>query len=250
MSADGLVPPSRLGMQNIYTYSKCTGRTRNGVLNHGEELSRRLPPDDGMEWNTAVHHHNHQSTECVRGCFSLPLLPPDAAGDPQLELLPAAAREEERHVPVDDEPVEAVPHLPVAVPDAPRRALPRQLPPAPAHLQAVPEPLRLALLAHEPQERHVHRRHPQHERLEVQAEVLPETLENLHVSNTSHKCVITFRKKQDVSEVSLLVRKIAMQVTLVKCIYLPYRYNPDQITSKIPHVSKPKHEQNSSFYLQ
>jgi len=115
----------------------------------------------------------------------LHLLSPDAACDPQLELLPAAAREEERHVPVDDQPVEAVPHLPVAVPDAPRSALPCQLPSAPAHLQAVPKALCLALLAHEPQERHVHWRHPKQECLKVQAEMLPETLEDCE-----HPCSI------------------------------------------------------------
>jgi len=119
---------------------------------------------------------------------SLPLLPPDAAGDPQLELLPAATREEKHHVPVDDQPIKAVPHLPVAVPDAPRRALPCQLPPAPAHLQAVPKALRLALLAHEPQERHVHWRHPKQECLKVQAEMLPETLEDLHTSKYQPHC--------------------------------------------------------------
>ena len=119
---------------------------------------------------------------------SLHLLSPDAACDPQLELLPAAAREEERHVPVDDQPVEAVPHLPVAVPDAPRSALPCQLPSAPAHLQAVPKALCLALLAHEPQEPHVHWRHPKQECLKVQAEMLPETLEDLHTSKYQPHC--------------------------------------------------------------
>lgn len=119
-----------------------------------------------------IHHKAAHAT-------GLAFLLPDAASDSQLELLPVAAREEEGHLSVDDQAVVAVPHRPVAVPDAPRRALPRQLPSFPAHLQAVAEALCLALLAHEPQERHVHRRHAQQERLEVQAEVLPETFENL-----------------------------------------------------------------------
>jgi hypothetical protein len=106
------------------------------------------------------------------------LLLPDAAGNPQLELLPVAAGEEEGHVPVDDEAVEAVPDLLVAVPDAPGDALPCQLPPVPAHLQAVAEVPGLAVLAHEPQERHVHWCHPQQECLKMQAEVLSKTLEN------------------------------------------------------------------------
>lgn len=111
------------------------------------------------------------------------LLLPDAASHAQLELLPGAAGEEEGHVAVDDEPVEAVPHLLVPVPDAPWRALPCQLPPVPTHLQAVAEAPSLALLPHEPQERHVHRGHPQQERLEVEAEVLTKTLEN-----SEHPC--------------------------------------------------------------
>ena len=107
------------------------------------------------------------------------LLLPDAASHSQLELLPGAAGEEEGHVAVDDEAVKAVSHLLVAIADAPGRALPRQLPPVPAHLQAVAEIPGLTLFTHETQECHVYRRHPKQERLEVEAEVLSETLENL-----------------------------------------------------------------------
>lgn len=56
------------------------------------------------------------------------LLLPDPAGDPQLQLLSVAPREEQRHVPLDDEAIMAVPHLPVAVADAPRGAFPHHLP--------------------------------------------------------------------------------------------------------------------------
>lgn len=131
---------------------------------------------------------------------SLPLLPPDPAGDAQLELLPAATGEEDCHVPMDDQPVEAVPHFPVAVPDAPRRTLPCQLPSTSAHLQAVTEALRLALLTHEPQECHVHWCGPQKECLEVQAEVLPETLEDLQIS-----------KHQPVGEMQHLIDLVLIQ---------------------------------------
>jgi hypothetical protein len=117
---------------------------------------------------------DHEAARITR----LALLP-DAAGDPQLELLPVAAGEEKGHLPVNDQPVVAVPHSPVAVPDASWRALPCQLPPLPAHLQAVAEALCLALLTHEPQECHVHWRHAQQECLKVEAEVLPKTFENL-----------------------------------------------------------------------
>lgn len=98
--------------------------------------------------------HAPGEEELAAGSSSLLL--PDATGHPQLELLPGAAGEEECHVAVDDEAVEAVPHLLVAVPDAPGSALPRQLPPVPTHLQAVAEVPCLALFTHEPQESHVY----------------------------------------------------------------------------------------------
>ena len=107
------------------------------------------------------------------------LLLPDPPGDPQLELLPVAAREEECHVALDDEPVVAVPDLPVAVPDAPRHALPCHLAPVPSNLQAVAVVLGLGVVAHETEEGDVHGRHAQLESLEVQAEVLAEAAENL-----------------------------------------------------------------------
>lgn len=159
-----------------------------------------------MEWN--FNHGKEQKLPSFfcwmkympRRIGSLPLLPPDPASHTQLELLPAAAGEEDCHVPMDDQPVEAVPHFPVAVSDAPWRTLPCQLSSTPAHLQAVTKALRLALLAHEPQERHVHRRHAQQERLKVQAEVLPKTFEDLHVS-----------KHQPVGEMQHLIDPVLIQ---------------------------------------
>jgi len=113
------------------------------------------------------------------------LLLPDSARDPQLELLPGPAGEEQGHVAVDDEAVEAVPHLLVAISDAPGCALPCQLPPVPAYLQAVAEVPGLTLFAHETKKCHVYRGHPQQECLEVEAEVLPKTLEN-----SEHPCSV------------------------------------------------------------
>lgn len=107
------------------------------------------------------------------------LLFPDATSDPELQLLPVTTREEQRHVPLDDEAVVAVPHLPVAVADAPRGALPDHLPPIGTNLKAVAVVLRLVLVPHETEEGHVYRCHPKLERLKVQAEVLPEAVKHL-----------------------------------------------------------------------
>jgi len=107
------------------------------------------------------------------------LLFPDPAGDPELQLLPVATREEQRHVPLDDEAVVAVTHLPVAVADAPWGAFPDHLPPVGADLEAVAVVLRLVLVPHETEEGHVYWCHPKLERLKVQAEVLPEAVKHL-----------------------------------------------------------------------
>ena len=107
------------------------------------------------------------------------LLFPDPASDPELQLLPVATGEEQRHVPLDDEAVVAVPHLPVAVADAPGGALPDHLPPVGADLEAVAVVLRLVLVPHETEEGHVYRCHPKLECLKVQAEVLPEAVKHL-----------------------------------------------------------------------
>ena len=95
------------------------------------------------------------------------LLFPDPASDPELQLLPVATGEEQRHVPLDDEDVVAVLHLPVAVVDAPRGALPVHLPPVGADLEAVAVVICLALVPHEMEEGHVYRCHPKLERLKV-----------------------------------------------------------------------------------
>jgi len=107
------------------------------------------------------------------------LLFPDPASDTELQLLSVATGEEQRHVPLDDEAVVAVPHLPVAVADAPGGALPDHIPPVGADLEAVAVVLRLVLVPHEMEEGHVYRCHPKLERLKVQAEVLPEAVKHL-----------------------------------------------------------------------
>ena len=67
----------------------------------------------------------------------------------------------------------AVPHLPVAVADAPRGALLDHLPPVGADLEAIAVVLCLILVPHETEKGHVYRCHPKLECLKVQAEVLP-----------------------------------------------------------------------------
>lgn len=106
------------------------------------------------------------------------LLLPDPSGDSELELFPVSAGEEESHVSLNYESVVAVSHFPVAVSDASRRSLPYQLPTVSADLEAVAIVPSLVLVSHEPQERHIHRSHSQLERLEVEAEILPETMEH------------------------------------------------------------------------
>ena len=73
----------------------------------------------------------------------------------------------------------AVPHLSVAVPDAPGGALPYHLPAIGTNLEAVTVAPRLILIPHETEKGHVHWCHPKLEGLKVQAEVLPETMKHL-----------------------------------------------------------------------
>ena len=72
-----------------------------------------------------------------------------------------------------------VPHLPVAVPDAPGGALPYHLPAIGPDLKAVTVVPRLIFVSHETEEGHVHWCHPKLEGLKVQTEVLSETMEHL-----------------------------------------------------------------------
>jgi hypothetical protein len=80
---------------------------------------------------------------------------------------------------MDDETIAAIPYSAMAIPDAPRDALPCQLPAMPSNLKAVREVLRFRILAHEPEECHVHRGHTEPESFEMQAEMLPEAMEDL-----------------------------------------------------------------------
>jgi hypothetical protein len=118
------------------------------------------------------------------------LLFPYPTGDPELELLPVTAGEEEGHVPLDDEPIMAVPHLPVAVTDAPGGALPYHLPAIGTDLQAVAVVLCIVLVPHETEKCHVHRCHPKLEGLKVKAKVLPETVKYLRLKKTPESAPI------------------------------------------------------------
>lgn len=103
---------------------------------------------------------------------------PYPTSDPQLEFLSISTREEERHIPLYDEAVMTVPDLSVTISYAARGALPYELPPIPSHLQTVTIIPGIILITHEPKERHVHRRHAQLERLKVETEILPKTVEH------------------------------------------------------------------------
>jgi len=84
------------------------------------------------------------------------LLLPYPSSNAEFQLLLVPTREEESHVPLDDEPIVAVPNLPVAIPDAPWVPFPYKFPSIPPNLEAVAVVSGLILIAHETQEGHVH----------------------------------------------------------------------------------------------
>lgn len=86
---------------------------------------------------------------------------PDPACHSQLQLLPVAAREEERHITMNDQTIIAVPYLPMAVSDASWDPLPYQFPAIATHFKTVTVVLCLIILTHESQECHIHWRHSQ-----------------------------------------------------------------------------------------
>jgi len=123
-----------------------------------------------------LHWHQGEQLHAFSCCSSLLL--PDPPSDPQLQLLPVATREEQGHAPLNDEPVIAVPDLPVAVSDASRDALPCHLTTTASNLQAVAVILSFSIVAHEAEEGNVDRCHAQLECLEMQTEILAEAAEN------------------------------------------------------------------------
>jgi len=68
------------------------------------------------------------------GSIRVGLLFPDPPSHPQLQLLPVTAREEQRHIPLDDEAIMAVTDLAVAVTDASRSTFPYHFPPITTNL--------------------------------------------------------------------------------------------------------------------
>lgn len=107
------------------------------------------------------------------------MLLPDAASHTELQLLVVPTREEERHVSLDYEAIMAVSYFPMAVSDASRGAFPNHSPAAATNLQAVAVGLRLILVPHETNERHVDWSLPEQKGFKVQAEILSETIEHL-----------------------------------------------------------------------
>jgi len=134
-----------------------------------------------------LHWHQGEQLHAFSCCSSLLL--PDPPSDPQLQLLPVATREEQGHAPLNDEPVIAVPDLPVAVSDASRDALPCHLTTTASNLQAVAVILSFSIVAHEAEEGNVDRCHAQLECLEMQTEILAEAAENLENDDS----VISYR---------------------------------------------------------
>jgi len=106
------------------------------------------------------------------------LLFPDSTSHSQLEFLPITSREVECEVSWDDKTVLTVPDFPLTVTDASWDPLPCQFASVSSYFQAVTELLRLVLVSHETKKRHVHWCHPQLERLEVQTELSPKTVEH------------------------------------------------------------------------
>lgn len=113
----------------------------------------------------------------ARGSIWVLLLLPNPSSNPELELLLVPTGEEEGHVPLDYEPIVAISHLPVAIPDTSWGTFPNKFPAIPPNLEAVAVVSSIIFVAHEPQECHVHWGHAQLERLEMEAEVLTKRLE-------------------------------------------------------------------------
>jgi hypothetical protein len=136
------------------------------------------------------------------------LLLPDPPSDPQLELLPVTTGEEQGHVPLDDEPVVAVPDFPVAVSDATRDALPCHLAATASDLEAVAVVLGFNVVSHEPEEGDVHRCHAQLECLEVQTKALAKTAENLEDDSTvSYRILVSTQNTQWLQKILLFLPK-------------------------------------------
>jgi hypothetical protein len=113
------------------------------------------------------------------GSIRIGLLLPDPAGYPKLQLLPVTPREEQCHVPLDDEAIMAVPNLAVAVTDASWRAFPYHFSPITTNLETIGIVPCFIFIPHKTQESHVNRCHSELEGLKVQAEVLPKTMKYL-----------------------------------------------------------------------
>ena len=141
-----------------------------------------------------LHWHQGEQLHAFSCCSSLLL--PDPPSDPQLQLLPVATREEQGHAPLNDEPVIAVPDLPVAVSDASRDALPCHLTTTASNLQAVAVILSFSIVAHEAEEGNVDRCHAQLECLEMQTEILAKAAENLEDDSVISYCIMGYYGKE------------------------------------------------------
>ena len=130
----------------------------------------KMPPKSSASDKEVWYAHS-----CIWVLLFLPYPPRNS----QLQLLPVSTGEEKCHVPLDDEPVVAVPNLPVAISDAPWSTLPYELPSIRPNLKTVTVVLCLSFIAHETEECHVNWSHAVLECFKVEAEILAETMENL-----------------------------------------------------------------------
>lgn len=131
------------------------------------------------------HLHNQQTNSQLQLSITLPvkhnfscIFFPYSTRHFQLKLLPTATGEKQCHASVNDKPVHAVSNFCMAITDAPRNSLPRQLSSICSDFQAVTEFSGIIIVTHEPNEGHVHWSHSYVECLKVQAELISITVEN------------------------------------------------------------------------
>lgn len=112
--------------------------------------------------------------------WKLLLLLPNTPCHPEFQLFSITTWEKKSHVPLYNQPIMTIPHFAMTVTNAARYSLPDQFPAICSNFQTVAEIFCLIVIAHETQKCHVDRCHSQLESFEVQTEVLPKAVEDLH----------------------------------------------------------------------
>lgn len=104
---------------------------------------------------------------------------PYPSSNPQLQFFLVASREEECHVPLDDESVVAIPNRSVTVPYASWGTLPSKFAAIPTNFQTVGVVSSIGLVTHISQKSHIYRSHAKLKSFKVETEVLSKTMEDL-----------------------------------------------------------------------